>query len=474
MEPHAFNAVSSRSTSAVKELPYVLVADSDQRRIETCLEAIKPLGFGVLVARNGDEAITVLRRFGPAALLFADVLLPPHDGFMVIEAARRLQHTRTGIVAWSAARALREFALCRSSGLNVRVVDGSARPEVIRNVIDSLLRARLEPTGGSTRDRDDTSDATYQVMKGLQARARDLCGTPGIAVYLREGAGHPFRSSGTWSPDEPMPHSLDYLPHALNRIMETREPFVVPDVAGDQSPIAGEQRAIGGLRGVAAVPVFGGEHGEIIGMICAFDVKPLTLEPGRIEALKALGRMGLAPHQGRAVAVTAIGRRRRPAAAFPADVSIRPGAHPVTLLDRDIGSAAVARELARVRREQNLLSVVLFDVNAGAEEGAQPSVAPAANSPVDALGHTVTRVIRGSDLAIRWSGRKLLLVLPGVGKTEADRVAERVRSAVRTRSGERFAIAGGVAELGADTFDAVLARADQNIREKDEPQVQSN
>ena len=70
---------------------------------------------------------------------------------------------------------------------------------------------------------------------------------------------------------------------------------------------------------------------------------------------------------------------------------------PTALLDRHSGSLAVARELARLRREQHHLSVVLFDV--------------------DVVGATTGR-------AVEESIRDLLAV---VGDTLTSRLCKRVR-----------------------------------------------
>jgi diguanylate cyclase (GGDEF)-like protein len=81
------------------------------------------------------------------------------------------------------------------------------------------------------------------------------------------------------------------------------------------------------------------------------------------------------------------------------------------------------------------------------------------------VGETLTKAIRGSDLAIRWTTDALLVVLPGLGLAEARPVAERVRAALAASARHRLAVAGGVAELLPDeTFDSVVARADDRVR----------
>jgi CheY-like chemotaxis protein len=149
-------------------LPYVLVADADGRRTAICIEAIAAHGTGVLVAKTGDEAIGVLRDFGTPLLLIVDLLLPGRDGFSVIEAARQAEHERTAILAWSSARELREFAVSRLAGMDVRFLRGSVAPTVIQSAIDHLLTFR------KTVDTVEQSQAT-----AAESRLRDDVGVVG-------------------------------------------------------------------------------------------------------------------------------------------------------------------------------------------------------------------------------------------------------------------------------------------------------
>src|SRR5439155_14235208 len=83
------------------ELSYVLVADADVQRTAACVESIKAFNLGVLVARDGEEALGILRRFGAPILLITDLTLPRKDGFALIEAVRDIDGGRTEIIAWS-------------------------------------------------------------------------------------------------------------------------------------------------------------------------------------------------------------------------------------------------------------------------------------------------------------------------------------------------------------------------------------
>lgn len=467
LDPNGSSPFTGRPASKPhpRSLPYVLVADADTRRTELCLEAIKPHGVGALVARHHDEAMGALRDFGAPLLLIADLLLPPQDGFTVIETARRIgvDRERTRILAWSATREVREFAACRLAGLNVRVLAGSVSASVIGSAIGRLLRGGTQADPSFAAD-SASAEAAHQTMEELAARARDICGTAGVAVYLKGGANEPFRSASTWLADEPIPGSLDQLPMTLERIIETREPLVALDLARDRSPEE-LRRAGDGPRGFVAVPITDADD-DIAGMICVFDIKPLTIGNVEMEALKALGHHGAVMRpRARTLAV-------RPPAQPRAYAPFDPSSHgfglpstgqAVTLLDRHAGSVVVTREMARARREQNHLSVVVLDVDAADSDAAAPDPT---DDPIESAGHALTRVIRGYDLAIRWSRQELVLVLPGVGGFDAGRVAERVRAAIQSGDSSGLAVAGGVAELEDDsTLESIVLRANQKARQ---------
>jgi len=441
-------------------LPYVLVADADGRRTAICIEAIAAHGTGVLVAKTGDEAIGVLRDFGTPLLLIVDLLLPGRDGFSVIEAARQAEHERTAILAWSSARELREFAVSRLAGMDVRILRGSVAPTVIQSAIDRLLTFR------KTVDTVEQSQATaaetvYATMSELSEKARQLSHAAGVAVYFRDAPDQRFRSTATWLPDEPTPRSLDPLPIALSRILETGEAKVVMDLSANRAPGA-PKLAPDELHSLIAVPIAGASPGEVAGMLCVFDIKPLALGHSEIAALKALGERGAARRTAASplrMAPPSLDHQLEPQPVGGSSSAAMPNR--ATLLDRQVGSLAVSREMARARREQRHLSVVVLDV-APARAGTKIERLEGRDL-VDSAGQTVARMIRGYDLAIRWSRDELIVVLPGVTESEASRVADRVRAAIRAGTGSHYAVNGSVAELSDEsTLESVLMKASAN------------
>jgi diguanylate cyclase (GGDEF)-like protein len=79
--------------------------------------------------------------------------------------------------------------------------------------------------------------------------------------------------------------------------------------------------------------------------------------------------------------------------------------------------------------------------------------------------------VRRADIAIRFGGDELLLVLPGADLSEARIVASRVRATIRNDvsvvagEGELISATIGVAAHGSgDTFERVFERADTALR----------
>jgi CheY-like chemotaxis protein len=464
------------------ELPYVLVADTNVERAAMCLDAIRPFKAGVLVARDGDEATRILDRFGPPILLIIDLSLARRDGFAVIEGLRAQGRGRTEIIAWAAFRELSEFAAQRLSGLNVRVLRGSAPADVVQTAIEHAFERHATSPSAPDVVATPSAEELHEMMAALAEKARQLSRTPGVAVYLRAPGTTQFRASVTWTSDSPIPHSPYYMPRVFGWILETGEALVLPDLATQPLTDVPTSTLQDVVRGLVAVPITA-RSGQIVGTICVFDLKPLVLSDLDVDALKALGRSVTFSDQAHE-SVDASGpayapmpplhtpppdaQREDAAARQPASSPKQAAAEPVSeapgpLLDRLNGEFAAARELARARREQRQVSIVLFSVSSRGP-GNQPFVG-SIPEPAAMVGYTLVKAIRESDLPIRWSADEVLLVLPGLALDEARRVAERVRAALQAGTGHRAAVSAGVAELlASESFGTLVTRARERVQ----------
>jgi len=461
IDTSAWSKVRGSLTPGTGDLAYVIVADTLESRIEVCLAALKSYSLGVLVARNGDEALGLIRRFGAPVLLIVDLSLPAPDGFAVIDAACHAGG-RTGIVAWSTIRGLREFAANQLRGDHVRVLRGGAAPGVVQRAIVRVLGSR-EVNDTTTR----RAEPIEETMGALAAKARSICRTAGAAVYLKPPDESEFRIALKWDSDEAVPQLQTEMPRVFDWILKTGDALVLPDLPRQRKGTP--TLRLRDLRGLIAVPVVSTEQ-QTIGILVVFDVRQFKFDSADIDALKALGRgLSAASRSPAAVEsalpsprdVVSISAQTEPAAPPPLSTA---GPAAVALLDRRDGNLAIARELARVRREQRSLSVILFGVDSMSAVTAE-TLRESHGDLVATVAETLTGAVRGSDLAIRWSREELLVVLAGLNADEARRVAERVRAAMQAGARHPVAVSGGVAELLAeDTFETVMARADEQAR----------
>jgi len=444
------------SVAATAELRYVLVVDPEAERASFCLQCVAPFRVGFLVARDGAQANGIIDRFGAPLLLVVDLALPSTDGFELVDSLRDRHGDRSEVIAWAASRDMREYAGARLSRHGVHVIGGTATQSTIKGAIERCLdrRVEAEPEHEATALPAWSPEQLQRVMAELTYRVQHLVNTPGVAVYLRAPGERTYRASFSWNSDGLMPHSSSHIPKAFQDIATTGRTVVVRDlnqaVADD-----GQHEAI---RGLAAVPVRAGA--EVLGALCVFDVQPLPVTDAQIAALESLGRTVVEE-----VDLQVGSDRPRPIAAAPevteersaATIATRTADWPPALLERVGGEFAVARELARARREGKEMSVILFEIapltsDANLEESVRQA------------SETLLRTIRQSDLPIRWSGREFLVVLPGLAGDGARMVAERVRAALQAGARHRVAVAGGVAELDDEEgFGEVVSKARERV-----------
>jgi CheY-like chemotaxis protein len=69
----------------------VLIVDDDPAVLRVTVELFRHLGYHVLSAESGYDALAILRSGDPVDLLFADLCMPGMDGDHLVEAARALR-----------------------------------------------------------------------------------------------------------------------------------------------------------------------------------------------------------------------------------------------------------------------------------------------------------------------------------------------------------------------------------------------
>ncbi|MBN8487165.1 MAG: GGDEF domain-containing protein [Burkholderiales bacterium] len=123
--------------------------------------------------------------------------------------------------------------------------------------------------------------------------------------------------------------------------------------------------------------------------------------------------------------------------------------------------------LERAQRQAEPLAVVLLDVDDFKHINDRHGHA-AGDALLQTLGQVLPASLRRSDLAARWGGEEFAVVLPGVARSDALRIVERLRQAVESTpivaAGQslRCTVSIGVAAPGpGDNLDDLLRRADQ-------------
>ena len=71
--------------------PIILVVDDDGQVLEGTRDLVAALGYEVVAARNGQEALSIIRSDATIDLLFTDISMPGMDGW---ELARRSKQLR--------------------------------------------------------------------------------------------------------------------------------------------------------------------------------------------------------------------------------------------------------------------------------------------------------------------------------------------------------------------------------------------
>jgi diguanylate cyclase (GGDEF)-like protein len=440
----------------------VLIAEPDHRRAALYRDLIESAGYDALVTRNGDEAKAMLKRRELPALVVANLSLPRLDGFALLAELRRVAvGTAPPVLVVSSSKELSGAAWNLKERLGVTELLAADADE--RTVAETL--GRLIPSGGFAAPEGGPESAVLAqerwMVDVIDRAAADVARrfSVGLAVIsLVIGEREWFRAHLNLSPrplsGRASPRSWAYI----REVVEGREPLVVPDVTQHPVFLRTQFPPAGTVRGYVGVPVTN-VSGTIAGAICLFDAEPLMLDARAIDALSdAAHRL--------AIELDAGIERAHIQERFTA-LSRLALTDPVTsLANRRGGEEALAREVARARRSNVPLSLVLFDIDRfkAINDHAGHAVG---DRVLRGISEILSASQRGSDLATRWGGEEFLVLLPDVGlsgaRTFAERVRENVQNLVIGDAGP-ITVSAGVAELqGDEDAAAALARADANL-----------
>jgi diguanylate cyclase (GGDEF)-like protein len=442
-------AQSTPNGSSVR-LPYMLVADSAADRRGLYTETARRHGLGLLIARDAHEAWRLVHQFGAPILLVADLAAPEMQylALDVIAQPERLAH----VVAFSSTLPLRQFFRAAPNAERIHVISRTAPTSVVQAVLARVLQGQGEAATPAAADQWQPEVAQ---LTNEAARFGDAAGS---AVYWKDPASGKMRAVVKWTAPSSIDRCQHFLPRAIEQVFTRGETVTMGDAGSAGRDQDSASLRYPGAQALVAAPARQGD--EVVAAVAIFDDAALWLSPDARRGFEEMAAKAADNVPARAGAADVPMERRRQVVAAQERtegsdrnaIRRRPSPDAVpTLLERQRGEFEVARELARSRREQQQMSVVLFDISKRLRQQQRETAAETASeSALQNVVDRFVRAVRQSDLPIRWSGNELLLVLPGVAGVEARAVAERVRAAMEAGAERALLVSGGVAELEHD------------------------
>lgn len=138
------------------------------------------------------------------------------------------------------------------------------------------------------------------------------------------------------------------------------------------------------------------------------------------------------------------------------------------LLNRRAFLESTGREVARTKRYNDVLSVILLDVDHFKHINDRRGHA-AGDMVLAAVGKLLNQALRTCDIVARWGGEEFVLVLPSTNLEGAEQVAERVRTLlegaeIKDGNGDLIPVTasfGVAAYASGETLEQVVDRADR-------------
>ena len=119
-------------TSAQKR---ILLVDDDREIVESMKIALEAAGYGVLVARDGNQGLAMVERENPD-LVILDMMMPKRSGFLVLEKLRRTRPVPIRIIMVTANEGSRHKAYAEMLGVD----DYIRKPFAMDRLMDSVQR----------------------------------------------------------------------------------------------------------------------------------------------------------------------------------------------------------------------------------------------------------------------------------------------------------------------------------------------
>ena len=95
----------------------VLIVDDDNEIVESVRFALEARGYGVLIARDGNQGLAMAEREDPD-LVILDMMMPKRSGFLVLEKLRRTRPVPLRVIMITANEGSRHKAYAEVLGVD--------------------------------------------------------------------------------------------------------------------------------------------------------------------------------------------------------------------------------------------------------------------------------------------------------------------------------------------------------------------
>lgn len=285
---------------------------------------------------------------------------------------------------------------------------------------------------------DSAREADFNLLAEIAA---ELCGAPYAFISLVD-ADRVWHKAAVGADPIETPRNANYCAWTVLEDLDLH----IPDL--QQDPRTSGMPAI---QGAPAFRMYSGANlitsdGMRIGTLCVLDTQVRSLTPRQQDLLRRLARQVMALMELRQ-------RDRELALALTAMQRLASEDGLTGLMNRRALIEALQREVERCRRKASALSVVMIDLDHFKDVNDRHGHAMG-DAVLRGVASTLRSGIRAVDIAGRYGGEELCLVLPDTDAAGAATVAETLRAAVAAQPYEDGGHSVSItASFGVATFD---------------------
>ena len=122
-------------TQKTSDTKRVLIVDDDSEIVDSVKFALESKGYGVIVARDGNQGLALAEREDPD-LMILDMMMPKRSGFLVLEKLRRTRPDPIRVIMITANEGSRHKAYAEVLGVD----DYICKPFAMDRLLESVKR----------------------------------------------------------------------------------------------------------------------------------------------------------------------------------------------------------------------------------------------------------------------------------------------------------------------------------------------